>query len=634
MLRAIANRLNAARVWFTPSGTGATARTVQARLRDWVSVKDFGATGDGSTDDVTKIQAAEDALATNGGGTLWFPAGTYIISAPLKKKKGTHWLGAGFINPSDTNGGAIIKLQANADCKMLQTPAAVSGSANDAVHYMGLENLVFDGNRDNQTRSTEYTAVEWLGTHFPGVLRNVFIRQVWGPGLDTGVYGSDGLILDGVWINLCATDNYAWRHNNGVSSNAGLLYLNNVFVENTSKATGYSAGEGATELRSTPTRRGKGILLQRAVKVVTNALHVESAQPCITVDGGELIDLGMLDVAYYGDDTNADVISILNNEPYQLSYRAVRTTDGSSGTKKIVNGGAFTSEFPDVNNTANYSLGYRAGDESGSRIQPGYEAIGGTKRYGKKSNNRTSVSTNHTVQEDDYWIEVTSGTGITITLPSSASTLTTTNEGRELLIANRLAENVTITAGSEVIYPKSTTSIKLPPKSIARLILNSGGAWYMERLETQRSVNVTAVGNVGTGEDNLMTYSLIANTLSADQRVVRITAWGTTANNSNTKEVKLYFGATAILTTALTVSQAGRWRINAEVCLVGSSSQDYSAQLIQGGTTTLVDVEGGSLTETDTAAITIKCTGTVTDGGGGVNNNDITQEGMIVEIEN
>ena len=61
-------------------GTGATARTVQAKLRDIVSVKDFGATGDGTTDDSTAIQAALDYAETLAYGcTILFPPGTYLI---------------------------------------------------------------------------------------------------------------------------------------------------------------------------------------------------------------------------------------------------------------------------------------------------------------------------------------------------------------------------------------------------------------------------------------------------------------------------------------------------------------------------------------------------------------------------
>lgn len=45
-------------VGFIQSGSGATARTVQSKLRDAISVKDFGAVGDGTTDDTAAFQAA------------------------------------------------------------------------------------------------------------------------------------------------------------------------------------------------------------------------------------------------------------------------------------------------------------------------------------------------------------------------------------------------------------------------------------------------------------------------------------------------------------------------------------------------------------------------------------------------
>jgi parallel beta-helix repeat protein len=71
----------AAAINFLQAGTGAVVRTVQSKERDVVSVKDFGAVGDGVTDDTAAIQAAVESLAT--GSTLYFPDGTYLVSSAV-----------------------------------------------------------------------------------------------------------------------------------------------------------------------------------------------------------------------------------------------------------------------------------------------------------------------------------------------------------------------------------------------------------------------------------------------------------------------------------------------------------------------------------------------------------------------
>jgi hypothetical protein len=50
-----------------------------------INLRDFGATGDGTTDDAPAFQKALDALATAGGGTLFIPAGKYVIATPVDK---------------------------------------------------------------------------------------------------------------------------------------------------------------------------------------------------------------------------------------------------------------------------------------------------------------------------------------------------------------------------------------------------------------------------------------------------------------------------------------------------------------------------------------------------------------------
>jgi len=68
-------------VGFLQAGTGTVGRTSQAKMRDVVSVKDFGAVGDGTNDDTAEIQAAIDSR-TN-GGTVYFPQGTYKTTSTL-----------------------------------------------------------------------------------------------------------------------------------------------------------------------------------------------------------------------------------------------------------------------------------------------------------------------------------------------------------------------------------------------------------------------------------------------------------------------------------------------------------------------------------------------------------------------
>lgn len=74
--RTINESIGAEAVSYLPAGTGAVATTAQAKLRESVSVKDFGAVGDGVTDDTAAFAAAR--AVTN---RYYIPSGTYALSA-------------------------------------------------------------------------------------------------------------------------------------------------------------------------------------------------------------------------------------------------------------------------------------------------------------------------------------------------------------------------------------------------------------------------------------------------------------------------------------------------------------------------------------------------------------------------
>jgi hypothetical protein len=74
----IINSGSATAITYTLSEPGAVQQTVQEKLEQYVSVKDFGAVGDGSNDDTAAIQAALDAASA-----IYFPAGTYKVTDTL-----------------------------------------------------------------------------------------------------------------------------------------------------------------------------------------------------------------------------------------------------------------------------------------------------------------------------------------------------------------------------------------------------------------------------------------------------------------------------------------------------------------------------------------------------------------------
>ena len=66
------------------------ARNLSNRSTDFVSVKDYGAVGNGVTDDTAAIQAA-----INSGKAAYLPAGTYRVTTSLTLPSGAIVFGEG-----------------------------------------------------------------------------------------------------------------------------------------------------------------------------------------------------------------------------------------------------------------------------------------------------------------------------------------------------------------------------------------------------------------------------------------------------------------------------------------------------------------------------------------------------------
>ena len=79
------------------TGTAQFSRTVQSKLQDVISVKDFGAVGDGIADDTLAIQNAfnwavyQYSSSGKGVGSVYIPAGNYLISDTLQMSYGDRY---------------------------------------------------------------------------------------------------------------------------------------------------------------------------------------------------------------------------------------------------------------------------------------------------------------------------------------------------------------------------------------------------------------------------------------------------------------------------------------------------------------------------------------------------------------
>jgi hypothetical protein len=118
--------------------------SLNAAAEHAVNVRDFGAKGDGVTDDTTAVQRAIDALSAAGGGVLLFPRGTYSVTS-VKLAPGATYQG---------EEGAIIKRPPR-QAKFTRTFIGSYSGEQDSAPLV-IRDLTFDGNAAEQGPYDKY----------------------------------------------------------------------------------------------------------------------------------------------------------------------------------------------------------------------------------------------------------------------------------------------------------------------------------------------------------------------------------------------------------------------------------------------------------------------------------------------
>ena len=103
----------------------------------YTSVRTFGATGDGKTDDTHAIRTA--IAATAHGGTVFFPPGTYIVSQTIALRSNSTYLGS-------NNNASIIQQKDHANLPTVLADENWFGNAPTTSGNVVIQDLGVDGN--------------------------------------------------------------------------------------------------------------------------------------------------------------------------------------------------------------------------------------------------------------------------------------------------------------------------------------------------------------------------------------------------------------------------------------------------------------------------------------------------------
>ncbi|MFC0665602.1 glycosyl hydrolase family 28-related protein [Azotobacter chroococcum] len=243
------------------------------------NVKDFGAKGDGRTDDTDAIQAAIDAAYKAGGGSVYLPAGEYRVSGGDKSSDGALMIKNNVYMAGAGMGETVIRL---VDGWGRNVTGMIRSANGEQTHDYGISDLTLDGNRDNTSGRVDGFYTGYIPGE-DGADRNVTVARV--EVREMSGYGFDPHEQT---INLTIRDSVA--HDNGLDGFVADYLIGSTFENNVSYANdrhGFNVVTSTHDFTLTNNvaygNGGNGLAIQRGMEDI--------AQPAnILIDGGAYHD--------------------------------------------------------------------------------------------------------------------------------------------------------------------------------------------------------------------------------------------------------------------------------------------------------------------------------------------------------
>ena len=548
-----------------------------------LNVREFGATGSGTTDDTTAIQSAINAAGA--GDAIIFPNGTYLVTGLTMTKRITlmGWGGATLRANNSTRGTTLLAISGAGHEAWV---AGLRFEGNDlmrAIDVDSAQRIVISNNRfDNHFWGQ---TLRLQSAHFSRIYNNFFEWE--------GKQGPDGGPDANVIVSLWQSDRVEVHHNM-------LVGLNTI---------------------TDPTRTQRGIFSQlgSGVSIVANVLkHQHAATPQTGTPIAMWASIGAPKqggiIANNNIDGGYGNQIYVKNQMYRVAITAnvITNINGAGGSAALVC--ADQADYCVIMNNTVYSS-VNEGDGVNIRAQdstaPGHCIVQGntihaTARNGISvegashivSNNivRNSASNQVIVQAKSDAVQVhgnyLEGGGGRI---ADFGTNTAFRNNGGLTAFGFLLENA---AGSQLVKidPKGATTFQ------NTVFVRQGSSTQVNPLVGTAAVNLTPASTTVTTKQVLASYSLPPNSLSARLKGLRITALATTAGNANPKSFGLSFGAMTCATQSVPVN-GGTMRLEVTVFKTGPNIQECAG--LSTTSTGALTQTYATPTEIDTGPITV-----------------------------